>query len=172
MSTLVNALWNDQTHLRQSEVQKHSMIHLQHMDFEDEFVVAFVQCAHRHLKTRERARDYQVRDGQRGRGCRKLWVSLCLTSILERRRTCLEQVSLKPRAMLLQASFRAHNDASASTAVKKRVILRTSLCHCDYTNRIRNNNVVINNNKVDFMPNRSEPMLRVEIILKHTHKCT
>lgn len=35
--------------LRQSEVQQHPLIHLKQMDFEDEFVVPFVQGAHRHL---------------------------------------------------------------------------------------------------------------------------
>lgn len=46
--------------------------------------------------------------------------------------TCWVQVSLKTSAMPSQTSFRADKEASAFTLVKKRVILRTNLCHSDY----------------------------------------
>lgn len=53
----------------------------------------------------------------------------------KKRFTCWVQVRLKTSAMLSQTSFRADKDASALTLVKKRVILRTNLCHGDYLER-------------------------------------
>lgn len=119
-----------ETHLRQSEVQQHSLIHLQHMDFEDKFVVAFVQCANCHLKGRMRFRVKRFI---------QLVLFFPLSYILFWQKcgcTCLLQVSLKPSAKQSQASLRAVKEASAFTVVKKRVNRRTNLCHGVYRQKV------------------------------------
>ena len=135
------------------------------MDFEDEFVVALVECAHRHLRSRERFIKLKcvmvpstcgmfvcvcVNIGSNWNrysafvvqeeffySISKHVMILQISKSCECRCTCLVQVSLKPSARLSQASFRADKEASAFTAVKKRVILRTNLCQGDYTIKIR-----------------------------------